>query len=196
LLSQLGEKPRHFGGDPRVARLYAGTIGLPDPLSGARATVVGRVARQEKGGRMLDRFLRRHASAEMYAGFGDFHLYRVAPERAHFVAGFGKIDWVEGADLLRADWAACALAAAEAGILEHMREDHDDAIQDYARFAPELDATPPEGAWRMTGVDPEGFDLRREGEFLRLDFRRETLTADQARAELVRLVRESRAATV
>ena len=31
----------------------------------------------------------------MYAGFNDFHLYRVAIERAHLVGGFGKIRWID-----------------------------------------------------------------------------------------------------
>ena len=38
------------------------------------------------------RFLARHPDAGMYAGFKDFAFYRVAVERAHLVAGFGKID--------------------------------------------------------------------------------------------------------
>jgi putative heme iron utilization protein len=46
----------------------------------------------------------------------------------------------------------------------------------------------------MTGVDPEGIDLRREGEVARLGFGRRATTPDQARAELVRLARAARAA--
>ena len=35
----------------------------------------------------------------MYAGFKDFHFYRVSLERAHLVAGFGKIRWLSAAEL-------------------------------------------------------------------------------------------------
>jgi hypothetical protein len=38
----------------------------------------------------------------MYAGFGDFRLYRMAIARAHVVAGFGRIRWIEAAALLGA----------------------------------------------------------------------------------------------
>ena len=46
----------------------------------------------------------------------------------------------------------------------------------------------------MTGVDPEGADLRRGGEVARLDFDRRATTAEAARVELVRLVKRARAA--
>ena len=47
----------------------------------------------------------------------------------HLVAGFGRIEWVEGEDLrLAADTGA--LAAAEEDIVRHMNEDHGDALMD------------------------------------------------------------------
>ena len=51
---------------------------------------------------LLARFVRRHPSAERYAGFADFRLYRMAVARAHLVAGFGRIDWIEGGSAARA----------------------------------------------------------------------------------------------
>ena len=47
-----------------------------------------------------------------------------------------------------------------------MNEDHIDAIGRYAR-----NLLGRRGAgWRMTGIDPEGIDLRCDGETARLDF--------------------------
>ena len=37
------------------------------------------------------RYLARHPEAEMFAGFADFAFYRMELERAHLVAGFGRI---------------------------------------------------------------------------------------------------------
>ena len=48
-----------------------------------------------------------------------------------------------------------------------MNEDHADAIVDLC--ARNCSAAPGAG-WRMTGIDPEGVDLRRDGETARLDF--------------------------
>ena len=47
----------------------------------------------------------------------------------------------------------------------------------------------------MTGLDPEGLDLRRGGATLRLDFPAPATTAEAARAVLARLVAEARAIT-
>jgi heme iron utilization protein len=98
LLSDLAEHAKNIKSEPRVSLLYDGTAGLDDPLTGPRVTVLGR-ARETTDTVRLERFLSRHPSAKLYAGFTDFRLYRVAVERAHLVAGFGKIDWVEGADI-------------------------------------------------------------------------------------------------
>ena len=45
----------------------------------------------------------------------------------------------------------------------------------------------------MTGCDPEGCDLRRRGDVLRLDFDKPVRDAETARVELVRLVKRARA---
>jgi putative heme iron utilization protein len=85
---------------------------------------------------------------------------------------------------------AAELVAAEAEIVAHMNADHADAVQLYAT---RLLGRSGDG-WLMTGVDPEGADLRRGGEVARLDFDRRATTAEAARVELVRLVKRARAA--
>jgi heme iron utilization protein len=165
--------------------LLDATEGHPDPLAGARLTLLGRALATEDP-RCLARFLAHHPSSAGYAGFRDFGLYRVAVERGHLVAGFGRIEWIEGADFLFAPDAS-TLAAAEFEILRHMNEDHIDAIGHYAR---NLLARSGAG-WRMTGIDPEGIDLRCDGETARLDFvapvASPVLTPRAARAALVQL---------
>jgi putative heme iron utilization protein len=63
--------------------------------------VLGEARRSDDPAR-LERFLTRHPSAELYAGFADFHLYRVEVARGHLVAGFGRIHWIEAQELLAA----------------------------------------------------------------------------------------------
>ncbi|HYZ40707.1 MAG TPA: DUF2470 domain-containing protein, partial [Stellaceae bacterium] len=135
----------------------------------------------------LARFTARHPTSSVYAGFGDFHLYRVVVERGHLVAGFGRIHWIDGGDLLlSAD--ASALAAAEPEILKHMNEDHADAVADYARRL--LGRSGDD--WRMVGIDPEGIDLRCEGETARLGFAAPVFTPAAARAALIELAEGAR----
>src|SRR4029079_19750419 len=96
LLSDLAEHTKAIAADDRVSLLFDGTHGLDQPLTGPRVTLVGRAALSDDA-RLARRFLARHPDAEMYAGFKDFHFYRVAVERAHLVAGFGKIRWLSTA---------------------------------------------------------------------------------------------------
>jgi heme iron utilization protein len=186
LLSDLAQHSRNIALDPRISLLFDGTAGYRDPLTGPRLTVIGQ-ATAVQDPRRLARFTAHHPASALYSGFADFRLYRVAVERGHLVAGFGRIHWIEGRDLLFAADAA-ALAAAEPEILRHMNEHHGDAVADYARGLLGRAGTD----WRMTGIDPEGADLQRDGETARLDFGAPVLTPEAARAALLELAQKAR----
>jgi len=185
LLSDMAEHTKAIKADDRVSLLFDGTGGLDQPLTGPRATVLGRAERTTDE-RLKARFLARHPDAALYAGFKDFGFYRVAVERAHLVGGFGKIRWIDGAELVPPQ--AAGLAEAEVGIVEHMNADHADAVQLYAA---KLMGLAGEG-WRMTGIDSEGIDLRRAGNVARLAFDVPLQAAGEARKALVALVGKAR----
>lgn len=186
LLSDLADHTKNLRADGRASILLDGTAGLENPLTGARASLQGTISKINDAA-ALARFIRRHPSAALYAGFGDFNLYRMTPERAHLVAGFGKIHWTSGD--LTIDASGIALADQEDGVVDHMNDDHLDAIGLYANRILGLDGV----GWRLTGVDPEGCDIRRGGTVARLDFTRRVANAEGARAELVKLVKRARA---
>lgn len=188
LLSDLAEHSKAIAADGRVSLLFDGTAGLDQPLTGPRATLLGR-ASATGDERLKRRFLDRHPDAEMYAGFRDFRFYRVALERAHLVGGFGKIRWFEAAELLPTP-PLDGLVEGEEGIVAHMNEDHADAVQLYAGKLLGL----PGSGWKMTGIDCEGVDLRLGGQVARLAFDAPLGAADQARKVLVELVGRARAA--
>lgn len=188
LISTLADHTKNLAANPAVSLLFDGTLGLDEPLTGPRVTLQGSAAKTDDE-RLKARFVARHPGAAMYAGFKDFALWRVTVTRAHLVVGFGKIHWLAADNILyRA--AAPALGEAEAGIIEHMNADHADAVQLYAT---KLLGREGDG-WTMTGVDPEGADLRRGGTVLRLPFIKPVTNADEARVELVRLVKQARSA--
>jgi putative heme iron utilization protein len=139
--------------------------------------------------RLMARFVNRHPSAATSAGFGDFRLYRMDLARAHLVAGFGRIRWIEGSEiLLTGDHRA--LAAAEESIIAHMNSDHADAVNHIARH---VAGNARSEGWRMTGIDPEGADFRSAGTIARAVFRTLIWDAGAARSELVHLARAERA---
>jgi hypothetical protein len=186
LLSTLAEHSKAMAANPAVSLLLDGTAGLAQPLTGPRLTVLGR-ARRTSDTAARRRFLARHPEAAMYADFGDFHFYRLTLARAHLVAGFGRITWIEAADLV-GEPPPAALVAAEAEIVAHMNADHAAAVQLYANV---LLGRGGQG-WRMTGIDTAGCDLRQAGDVARLAFPTPVSDAESARVTLVALVQQAR----
>jgi putative heme iron utilization protein len=164
LMSDLAEHSKNIAADPRLSLLIDGTAGRVDPLTGPRVTLLG-TAERTADARLKARFLARHPSAALYADFGDFHLYRVGMARAHFVAGFGRIHWLDAADFMYAPGADGSLAAAETALLEELTGQADLADS----LAQRVTGRRARG-WRITGIDPEGIDLRRGGSIARAAF--------------------------
>ena len=187
LLSDLADHTKNLAAGPRAALLFDGTGGYRDPLAGPRATLIGRAERTEDP-RFLARFVARHPGAAVYADFADFHLYRFAVERAHLVAGFGKVHWIDGADVLFAAEGAESLAVAEAGILAHMNADHADALDFMARHLLGRAGS----GWTLVGLDPEGADLGGGDGLARLCFDETVRDSGAARRVLARLAQEAR----
>lgn len=186
LLSSLADHTRNLERDPRASLLFDATGELEDPLAGERVTLQGPLQVSDDP-RHRARYLARHPSAAAYADFGDFTLYHMEPERAHLIGGFGRIFWLDGAELLTDD--RPALIADEDEILTHMNAEHQDAVQLYARLLGHAG-----GDWTLTGIDPEGCDLRSGPRTGRLAFDQPVHDAETARGELVRLVKRARTA--
>jgi putative heme iron utilization protein len=188
LFSGLSPHTRNLARDPRFSLLIAAPAKAEgDPMDSPRVTLSGRVARSDDPADRA-RYLRRHAGADLYAGLPDFKIHVAAVEDAHFVGGFARARGLPVSRVLLDLAGAESLLAAEAGIVEHMNADHGAAV---AAYAVALLGQPP-GAWRMTGIDPEGCDLRAENRTARLDFDRRVATAAEARQVLVELAKRAR----
>jgi heme iron utilization protein len=98
LLSDLAQHSANIKADPRVSLLFDDTASHADPLAGARLSLLGE-ARPIEDEAARTRFVARHPSAARYTAFADFHLYRVTATCGHLVAGFGRIDWLDGSRL-------------------------------------------------------------------------------------------------
>jgi putative heme iron utilization protein len=188
LLSDLAQHTKNLIADASVSLLFEDVAGHADPLAGPRLTLLGRAERCDDP-RAAARFAARHPTSASYSGFADFHLYRVVVGQGHLVAGFGRIAWIEAAEL-RFAGDASPLAIAEPEIVSHMNNDHAEAIELYARHLLGRQAT----GWQMTGIDPEGLDLRCGGETARLDFAAPVLSPAAARQTLVDLAQSARQA--
>jgi len=127
-LSRLAEHRQNLERDARCSLLVTegqGSAGdRADPLSYARATLVGRLELSEKTKGRRSSFLARHPRA-YYVDFDDFGCFVLKPEAVRYIGGFGEMSWVPPLDFARAEPDAVAAAAGPA--VEHMNADHKDA---------------------------------------------------------------------
>lgn len=93
LLSDLALHTQNIRERTRASLLLSGEAAGPDgdPLVRERLTLSGRVERSDDQQGAADIFLREHPYSAGYAGFDDFSYYRLTCEKAHLVAGFGRI---------------------------------------------------------------------------------------------------------
>ena len=191
LISALAVHTKNVLADARVS-LMIDERRAGDPLEGARVMIAGRADRVSDEAALeaiRRRYLLRHPGAEQFVDFPDFAFFRIAVREVHLVAGFGRIVTLEGAKVLTDVSGADEVLAGEASAVAHMNEDHMDANALYATRL--LGAA--DGAWQITGLDPEGADLALGDSTLRLPFPERVTSALALRKTLVALVGEARA---
>ncbi|MCI4665535.1 MAG: DUF2470 domain-containing protein [Neomegalonema sp.] len=188
LISQLSAHFSALEADPR-ASLLLGTPGKGDPLAHVRITVNGAAARLDGAARdhARARFLARHPKAALYADFGDFAFWRLNVDSALLNGGFGKAYKLTADDLLSPSLSE--LEAHEAGAVEHMNDDHADAVALYAEQLLDRSA----GGWKLACVDAEGLDLVRGNDVARLWFDTPLQSAEALRPMLVTLAKRAQA---
>ena len=190
LISRLALHTQNLLADPRVSLMLDERV-EGDPLEGSRIMVAGRA--EEAGAGDLEimrrRYLSAHPTAEVFVNFKDFAFFRIRPNGAHLVAGFGRIVDLKPEQFLTDISDAGALLAAEADAIDHMNADHGDATNLYATRL--LGAAPAD--WRCTGCDPDGLDLQAGAKILRLDFPERVTGPGELRKMLVKLAGEARA---
>lgn len=94
VLSSLAEHTRNVLADSRVSLLVSGG-GEGETLAQARLTLFGRLAPVQLSAAARARQLRYHPEWEDYLALGDFRFFRLAPERARYIAGFGRMGWLD-----------------------------------------------------------------------------------------------------
>jgi heme iron utilization protein len=182
LLSRLSEHTRHLMADPRCSVLVSGAAETANPQTAPRVTVTG-LAEVVDQPALKARYLAIHPYAALYADFGDFATWRLAPAGALLVAGFGRAFRLKGTDLAPETPAVAALLASEEGILAHCNRDHADALAAIAGSA---------GDWRMVTADVDGFDLAASERVIRFAWPEPVKDSGDVRRELVRMAKAAR----
>ncbi len=209
LISALAEHTKNLRGDARASLLVTEGDVNENPLALGRVTLVGEVTRvgpkategdpqhgaarqnvlDEKTKAVRAVYLEQNPDAAMYVDFADFAFYRLRVADVRYVGGFGRMSWVSADDFRAAE--KDPIAPHAHGIVEHMNEDHADALVLYARcFAQKLsceEAT-------MISCDRYGFDMRVPGERarVRIAFPKPISTPDDARQAMIELLKVAR----
>lgn len=99
LLSRLAVHRKYAEADDRASILIAPHFGDDDAMQRPRVTLVGRLVQEDDRSAYRDRYLAAHPEAEMYLALPDFDFFRLHTERARYIAGFGRMGWLERQDL-------------------------------------------------------------------------------------------------
>jgi heme iron utilization protein len=147
LISRLAEHTKNLLADGRACLLVHGGDGQ-SVLQDERASVLGDVLRIEASPALVARYLRYHPDGERYLALGDFMFFRMEPKGARFIAGFGKMGWIE-----QSEWMGAPVLALEdeAGLIV--------ALGNLGQ-----------ADLRVLGVDQHGADIERAGRRERLRF--------------------------
>ena len=130
------------------------------------------------------RYLRYYPDHEQYLQIGGFRFYVIEPIQVRFIQGFGGLHWISGEHYL----APAELTQAEASILEHMNQDHGEALRTYCSYVHRIEALDAQ----MVGIDCDGFDVRADGQMLRITFAEPVTNPGQVRSALIALADEAR----
>ena len=109
---------------------------------------------------------------------------------AHLNGGFARAADLTADDVVTDLAGAADLVAAEADAIAHMNSDHAEACRLYATKL----LGEPDGAWQITGIDPDGIDLALNDRTARLAFPQRVTEPGQLRQVLVALAGQARAA--
>ncbi len=186
-VSSIAQHTRNMRADSKVS-LTAVEPGSGNKQALGRVTVVGdAVAVPEPALESVSkRYFRFFPEAEEYVGTHDFSFYWIESRRIRYIGGFGQIFWIEAEQWRQRtpEW-----APEEQGILDHMNEDHADAL---ARIGLRHGAGV---APTVLAVDPEGVHLRSGEDVLYVPFPAPAFDMKTVREAMVQLSREARASS-
>jgi len=186
-VSRLAWHTRNLEADGRASLLFVAQAPFGDPLEAPRVTAIGRLAPCAESA-YSQRFLACHPDAAAYAGFSDFSFWRMDLERCHAIAGFGRIETLDGDAVVLPAGQADAIAGLAAEAVEHMNGHHREAL---GLYATRLLGRPP-ADWRATTLDPDGIELSDGEHSYRLAFPHPVATSDELRTTLRALADQAR----
>ena len=182
LISRIAQHTHNLQKDPKCSLL----VGERDAED---VQAVGRLTVMAEAHKLLDpeaieaaagRYYRYFPESSQYHSAHDFDFWVLKPVRHRYIGGFGAIHWLDDVTL-----ANPFAGKAEVSMVEHMNDDHANAIAHYV----ELSGLPTTAAATLVGLDTEGMHLRIGQGLHWLPFAAPCNTPIQVREALVFLAR-------
>jgi heme iron utilization protein len=177
-ISGIAQHTRNIVADPRVSlTVVERSDGSDDVQAQGRITCLANAHQvSDTDSAVRERYFRYFPSSRQYSQTHDFTFFRLEFVRIRFIGGFGQIFWVEPGEFMTTNPFS---GVQESRIVEHMNNDHSDALRRYAGGA---DAV-------MAGIDGDGFDLLTAGKKVRVEFDSPVRNMEEARQALVEMAK-------
>ncbi len=188
LISTMAMHTHNLISDGRSSLFISQTDSGGDPLDASRVTIMGETAKvsEDEESSVRESYLSRYKNARYWGDFDDFSFYLMDIKDIYFVGGFGAMGWVTTQEYYNAE--VDPLADSASGIIQHMNQDHLDALVLLAKKFTKIDADEAS----MTSVDKLGMQLRiKAGEEFysrRIGFIREVVNTEECREVIVEMV--------
>ncbi len=186
LISSLAEHTKNIMQNAHVSLLVFNHE--HDLQASSRLTLLATAEQTDKNNALIRaRYLRYMPQAESYFDTHDFTFYTLHITHARYIAGFGKMGWIEGDDF---QVPTNPLFIEETDILNHMNTDHTENLKAYCKHYHQVETS----SVTMIGIDSLGFDVRvNHQQQLRFTFSQAISNAQEARAALVEMAKLCRA---
>ncbi|MGS0742956.1 HugZ family pyridoxamine 5'-phosphate oxidase [Glaciimonas sp. GG7] len=158
LISALAEHTKNLMADCRSSVLIH-RQDHQNMLTTERMSIVGDAIAITPSPELIARYVRYHPDARDYLALGDFSFYRLQPQRARYVAGFGLMGWVEKDQWERAEVLSLI---DERNLLQEIADTFSGSFRG-----------------RVLGIDSYGFDVEKNGQRSRERFPETGVTVDQ-----------------
>lgn len=176
-ISRIAQHTRNILADSRVSLTVFDNSGDDDIQARGRITCIANARPlDEEEHDVRERYFRYFPSARQYAETHDFEFFWLDLVRVRYIGGFGQIYWIEPSEFMTANPFS---AAQESRIIQHMNDDHRDALMHYAGRS----------SVAMIGIDAEGFDVLQSGKKVRFAFEAPVRTMDDARQALIAMAK-------
>ncbi len=211
LVAEIAAHTKNLLNSPKSCLFISHPEPSGDPQSHWRASIIGSFSRivspsridelspeklensiqisEEEEENMLVRYCQRVPNAESYLKTHNFFFWKMNNiERVRYIAGFGKICWIEGDELLGAV-SDSEIDNVKDESVEHMNEDHEDAM---IAICEGLHGFKPESV-QMTDLDSGGIMMvsQKPEKSIYSSFNKR-IKADDLRVEIIKLVKEAR----